>query len=240
VQGYANAARRFGAQFFQRTAVTAIRFADGRVEAVEAKGEQFVAPSVVNCAGPWGARVAAMVDISLPVESCRAQVAVFRRPPECGGDSPVVMDFANATYFRSETGDLSLVGVIDPGEANDVVKPDAYPEHCDPGFISDVGARWIQRQPEMELAESRGGYAGLYAVTPDWHPIIDEAPSGTGHFVCTGFSGHGFKLAPAVGVMVADMVTREPAPAFATQMFRLDRYRENEVVQGQYAYSITG
>ena len=64
----------------------------------------------------------------------------------------------------------------------------------------------------MAASESTGGYASLYAITPDWHPIVDEVPAGSGFYACSGFSGHGFKLGPAVGVMVADLLTGASAP----------------------------
>jgi glycine/D-amino acid oxidase-like deaminating enzyme len=92
----------------------------------------------------------------------------------------------------------------------------------------------------MGLSETSGGYASLYAITPDWHPIIDEVPSGSGFFVCSGFSGHGFKLGPAVGVMVADLITAESAPEFDSRAFRLDRYALGKEVRGEYEYSIVG
>ncbi len=245
---YANAARRLGVEIFQDTEVTSIRFAGGRVVGVDTPGESFDAPAVVNCAGPWGAYVARMAGVVAPIDACRIQVAVFRRPrphprPHSGSPPaahPVVLDFIHATYFRSETGNLSLVGLIDPAEADAVVDPDAYNDRIDSDFISSVGERWVRRLPAMEFSESVGGYAGLYAVTPDWHPIVDEVPEGSGCFICAGFSGHGFKLAPAVGLMAAGLVTQEDSSEFPHNMFRLSRYAENDAVHGQYEYSITG
>lgn len=237
--GLADAARRLGARFFVNTAVTGIRFAGGRVVGVDTVRGPFDAGAVVNCAGPWGARVAAMAGLEVPVASCRAQVSVYGRPEGLRGPHPVVLDFAHASYFRPETGDLMLVGLIDPSEADDVVDPDAYPEHTDRGFDVMVGERWVQRCPAMEAAELRRGYAGLYAITPDWHPIVDEVPVGSGHFLCTGFSGHGFKLAPAVGLMTAEMVLGAGS-TFDRRMFRLARYAEGDPVRGRYEYSITG
>jgi len=151
----------------------------------------------------------------------------------------VVLDFAHASYFRPETGDLMLVGLIDPSEAEDVVDPDDYPEHTDEDFDVEVGGRWVERCPAMESAVRRRGYAGLYAITPDWHPIIDEVPAGSGHFLCNGFSGHGFKLGPAVGLLTAELVSGE-TPSFDARMFRLARYEEGDPVRGRYEYSITG
>ncbi len=235
----ADAAKRAGARFLLNTEVTSIRFEGGRVRGVDTSAGPVDADAVVNCAGPWGARVAKMADLEVPVASCRAQVSVFNRPEGHRGDHPVVLDFAHASYFRPETGDLMLVGLIDPSEADDVVDPDAYPEHVDDGFDLEVGQRWIARCPDMEAAAPRRGYAGLYAITPDWHPVIDEVPAGSGHFLCTGFSGHGFKLGPAVGLLVAEMVTGEE-PTFDPRMFRLARWDEGDPVRGRYEYSITG
>ncbi|MDM8526971.1 FAD-dependent oxidoreductase [Anaerolineales bacterium HSG24] len=236
---YANAARRHGTQVFLDTHVTNIRFEKDKVVGVETTKENFDAPQVLNCAGPWGARVAKMAGIEVPIKSCRVQVTLFRRPPTLTAH-PVVVDFIHASYFRSETGNLTLCGLVDPEEANAVVDPDNYDENVELAFVADVGERVIERYPMMEQCENIGGYAGLYAITPDWHPIVDELPAGSGCFICTGFSGHGFKLAPAVGVMAADMLTGASAPEFDAHLFRFSRYAEDDLVRGQYAYSIAG
>ena len=94
----------------------------------------------------------------------------------------------------------------------------------------------------MKQALSKGGWTGIYDITPDWHPIIDEAPADSGVFHAAGFSGHGFKLGPAVGVMIADMVTHTSTPTdgMDRRMFRLSRFAENDPVRGKYEYSIVG
>ena len=92
----------------------------------------------------------------------------------------------------------------------------------------------------MERSLYAGGYASLYAITPDWHPILDELPAGSGCFICSGFSGHGFKLGPAVGLMMADLVTGERKSDFDPYMFRFRRFSEGDPVRGQYEYSIVG
>ena len=80
----------------------------------------------------------------------------------------------------------------------------------------------------------------MYAITPDWHPIIDEVPPGSGFYLCSGFSGHGFKLGPAIGVMLADLLTGESDPEFEASVFRHNRFEENDLVRGKYEYSILG
>ncbi len=238
VNAYANAARRHGAKIFLDTEVTGIRFAGDKVVGVDTPGGQFDAPQVVNCAGPWGARVAKMAGIEVPIDPCRVQVSFFRRPAGHESPHPVFADFIHAFYVRPETGNLSLVGVIDPSEAEARVDPDDFNEQVDSDFILHTGEQLVRRYPAMEQSQSAGGFASLYGITPDWHPIIDEVAGG--FFTCAGFSGHGFKLGPAVGVIMADLVTGESKPQFDPHMFRFSRYTENDPVKGQYEYSIAG
>lgn len=240
LNSFVAAAQSRGAQLFTETEVVHVRFRAGRVTGVQTTRGEFSAPVVINCGGPWGARVAKLAGVEAPIAPCRVQVAFFRRPREHADPFPVVADFANAIYFRPETGGLTLVGLIDPSEANNVVDPDHYDEHADFAFISETGERLIRRAPYMERSDYTAGYAALYAITPDWHPVVDETPPDSGFFLCAGFSGHGFKLGPAVGLMMADFVTRTPNPQFDPRRLRLSRFAENDPVRGKYEYSIVG
>jgi sarcosine oxidase subunit beta len=240
VNAFAKAARREGAQVFQNTAVTGVRFAGGRVQGVDTTDGGFDAPVVINATGAWGAQVAKMAGVNAPIDPCRVQVAFFRRPQGHEAPRPVVADFIQAVYFRSETGALTLAGLIDPSEAEAIVDPDHFNEQLDPDFVLEAGERVVSRYPLMEQSQSMGGYASLYAITPDWHPIVDEVPANSGFYLCSGFSGHGFKLGPAFGLMMADLVTRAPDPTFSSHMFRLSRFAEDDPVRGKYEYSIVG
>lgn len=240
LNGFVEAAKRSGARFLQDTEVTGVRLTGGKVVGVDTPQGSFDVPVVINCAGAWGARVARMLEIEVPIKSSRVQVAFFRRPPDHQEEHPVIADFVNASYWRPETGGLTLVGLIDPEEEKAVVDPDAYNENVDFSFVADVGERLVRRFPPMEKGDNTGGYAALYAITPDWHPIIDELVDGSGFYICAGFSGHGFKLGPAVGRMTADMVLGQSTPEMDRSLFRLARFAENDPIRGQYEYSIAG
>jgi len=237
---YAMAAEARGALFQLDTEVTGLRLRSGKVRGVTTSHGTFEAPLVINCAGPWGARVARWAGIEVPVSSCRVQVAFFRRPDGYTAEHPVVADFTTASYWRPETGGLTLVGLIDPSELNHVVDPDSYNERVGLDFVADAGDRLVRRFPAMEQSASASGYAGLYAITPDWHPVIDELIEGSGFYICSGFSGHGFKLGPAVGLMVADMITGQSTAGMDRRLFRLARFQESDPVRGRYEYSIAG
>ena len=240
VTALARAVRQEGGALFPDTRVTAINFENGKVKGVETTGQSFTAPRVINCGGAWGANVAALAGVRVPINSCRVQVALFRRPAGHEVPHPVIGDFINATYFRPETGNQTLVGLIDPAEADAIVDPDRYFEGVDDDFVLIAGEKLVKRYPVMEESLFTGGYASLYAITPDWHPIVDELPAGSGCFTCSGFSGHGFKLGPAVGMMVADLVTGNTKPDFDPYLFRSGRFAEDDPVRGQYEYSIVG
>ncbi len=245
VTSYAQAARNAGVKIFQGTAVTGIDFAPGkqgsrRVSGVSTTSGAFSSPVVINATGAWAGQVAALAGIEAPIDSCRVQVAFFRRPAGQEAEHPVVADFINATYFRSETGQITLVGLIDPSEADAIVDPNKFREAVDDDFIMEAGGGLVNRYPAMEQSQLTGGYASLYAITPDWHPIMEEVPKGSGLYLCSGFSGHGFKLGPAVGLMMSDLVTGETQPMFDQALFRFGRFAENDPVRGQYEYSIVG
>ena len=240
VNAYAQAARRHGATFYLDTKVTGIRFVDGNVVGVDTTAGAIDAPIVINSTGAWAAETAVLANLDLPINSSRVQVSMFRRPAGEEATHPVVADFTHASYFRPETGGLTLVGLIDPAEADAVVDPDHFGQGVADDFVLESGERLVARYPAMERSESTGGYASLYAITPDWHPIIDELPAGSGFYTCSGFSGHGFKLAPAVGRMMADLVTKVDEPLFDASLFRNGRFAENDPVTSQYAYSIVG
>jgi sarcosine oxidase subunit beta len=240
LSSYMKAAKQHGAAFVFETQVTGARFSGSRIKGVETTAGTYDAPVVVNCAGAWGAPVARMAEIELPINACRVQVTFFRRPPGYEQPHPVIADFVHGVYWRSETGGLTLIGLIDPEEAHAVVDPDSFNDGADLDFIAGVGERLVRRFPAMKESENTGGYAALYAITPDWHPVIDEPRSGSGFFVCAGFSGHGFKLGPAVGLMTADMITGVETPGMDRRMFRLGRYAEDDPVRGKYDYSIVG
>ena len=237
---FGEAARRLGAIILQETEVIGIKLESGRVQSVVTNRGEISARAVVNTAGPWGARLARMAGIDLPIQPCRVQVSLFTPPPDGSLAPHVFADFPNVTYFRPETGGMTLIGSLDPSEADHRADPDAYNERIDFEFVVDMGTRLAKRYPCMERGDSRGGYAAIYDVTPDWHPVIDEPLPGSGFFVAAGHSGHGFKLSPAVGVMVADLVTGQTTAGLDPSPFCLARYTENKPVRGRYEYSIAG
>ncbi|MEE8277650.1 MAG: FAD-dependent oxidoreductase [Thermoanaerobaculia bacterium] len=82
------------------------------------------------------------------------------------------------------------------------------------------------------------GYASLYDITPDWQPILDALPGVDNLYCAVGCSGHGFKLAPVVGEMMADLIVDGKGPEDDIQMFAFERFTSGKLVGGRYAHKI--
>jgi len=230
--GLAAAAREAGVRFREGAEVTAIVTDGGRVRGVETTRGAIAARAVVDAAGLWSDRIAAMVGVRLPITVCRHKINFFTRPAASSSPHPLVYDFVKNIYTRPETGGLTLVGPLE-SELHDTVDPDRYNEGVTFEETADAMERAMHRFPVMEHGAVAKGYAGCFDVTPDWHPILD-AVGPDGFYVAAGFSGHGFKLSPAVGRMMAALVIDGKKRGDDVDAFRLSRFAENRPIRGTY------
>lgn len=208
VQGYADAAREAGVDIRTGTAVTDVVRDDDRVVGVDVRedgdAERITADYAVNAAGAWAGRIGAMAGVDLPISPRRRRIAVVEPSTPVPESAPLTIDLETGSYFRPEREGIALVG----GHFADA-DPDADPDGFDEGMEIDWAAEAVERAgaytdyfgPETRI---RRGWAGLYAVTPDHHPVVEE--SVPGFVTAAGFSGHGFQHAPATGRIVADLV----------------------------------
>ena len=231
-QGFAGAARDRGVRIREDTALVGIEVRDGRVAGVRTSRGEIATRAVVNAAGTWGDRVGRLVGVEIPIAVCRHKINLFARPPQAAAPHPLVYDFVHNIYTRPEAGGLTLVGPLE-SEVADVADPDRYNEGVTFEETADAMERAVRRFPVMESASLAKGYAGCFDVTPDWHPILDESPV-PGFYVAVGFSGHGFKLSPAVGDMMARLVAEGSRPGDDVRAFRLSRFAEGKPIRGTY------
>ena len=240
VAAFADAARREGADVRLGVEVRAL-LADGdRVAGVETNEGRYDCGTLVLAAGPWAARVARTANVELPVQSCRTQVALFRRPPDCGRRGAIYTDFVQGLYFKPTHGDMVHAGSLAGEEVNAPVDPDDYNEAADGPWLPGVRQRLSRRYPAMHRGYGRGGYGALYAITPDWHPVLDHLPGLRGAYCAAGFSGHGFKLSPIVGQLMAELIADGRAHTLDITPLRLARFAENDPVKTPYAYGVMG
>jgi len=232
-QGLARAARARGARILEETEVLSLLTEEDRVTGVATTRGEILAPRVVNAAGLWGARVGAMMGLDIPITVCRHKISIVTWPEAARRPHPMVYDFVTNIYTRPELGEHILVGGLDAEESHDLADPDHYKEGVSFDEATDALARVSHRFPVLGEGRIARGYAGCFDVTPDWHPIMDRAgPEGS--YVAVGFSGHGFKLSPAVGRMMAALVTEGSAGHPDLPAFRLSRFVEGKPIRGTY------
>jgi glycine/D-amino acid oxidase-like deaminating enzyme len=221
--GYADAARRRGVRIEQGVEVVGIRTAGDRVVGVDiAGGDGIDAPVVVNAAGLWSPLVARLAGIELPIIIGRHPVFVVERDAGFGRPHLVYLDLAGGSYARPETGGLTLTGSLTDDETQHPMEPETLGADVTLAEATDVLERTARAIPRLADARYRRGWAGAFDITPDWMPILDESPVG-GFWIAAGMSGHGFKLSPAVGEMMAALITGTTPPVDAAP-FALSRF----------------
>jgi len=230
VQGYAEAAREAGVDVRTGTAVTDVR-TDGDAEAVtgvDTDDGRIDADFVVNAAGAWAGEVAELAGVDLPVAPRRRQIAVVEPTRPVPEDVPLTIDLDTGSYFRPERDGAALVGGQFDEEDPDV-DPDAYTESMDIEWAATAVERAADYATYFDGdSRIRRGWAGLYAVTPDHHPIVEETVPGL--ITAAGFSGHGFQHAPATGQVVAELCTHGAASLVDVDPLSSDRFGDGEAL----------
>jgi sarcosine oxidase, subunit beta len=224
VTGYAQSARRLGARIARHHEVTGIELTGGAVSTVHTAHGSCATDTVVCAAGPWSARVGAMMGIDIPVSPVRRQVAFAEAPPNPSAGplapSPLTIDFPSSFYFHSEGANGVILSWADPAQP-----PGFDQRYQADGWMEKMAAIAARRAPSLLDVGIRSGWAGLYEVTPDGNQIIERSEHVDGLFIATGFSGHGFMMGPATGEIVRDLYL-DRVPEFDLGSFRLDRFAE--------------
>lgn len=199
VQGYAFAARALGAHLRVGCEVTGIATRGDEIAAVQTSHGPVATNVVICAAGAWSRACGELAGVALPVTPMRRQI-LFTEPMDgLPPDLPFTIDFASSFYFHREGPGL-LMGMSHAREQ--------------PGFALETTDDWVpdllevasRRAPRIAEAGIKGGWAGLYEITPDHNAIIGESERVSRFLYATGFSGHGFLQGPAVGEIMRDLV----------------------------------
>jgi sarcosine oxidase subunit beta len=240
VASYAEAARRLGADVRQGVEVRKLLVEKGKIAGVETNEGTYSCGTLILATGPWAAQLGREAGMTLPVQACRTQVALFRRPVDSGRRVAIYGDFVQGLYFKPTHGEMLHAGSVAGEEVQNPVDPDDYNEAADGDWLTGVRQRLSRRYPTMSRGYGRGGYGALYAITPDWHPILDQLPGIDGAYCAVGFSGHGFKMSPIVGQLMAELIIDGAAKTLDISPLRLGRFEENDLVKTPYSYGVMG
>ncbi len=232
-------ARAHGARVRQNAPVARIVTSQSRVTGVElADGEVVEADLVVVAAGWWSARLLADLGVDFPVEAYRSELLVVDTG-EPLHDLPVVSDLVSLQYCRLEGSGQFLVGNSDHADfGRKLVDPDHYSNHASDASLEVYAEKLLHRFPGFPDPSVTHTYAGVYDVPPDWNPVIGPVGDVDGLVLAAGFAGHGFKISPAVGDLVADLVLEGDStdPDVPASDFRLSRFAEGDLLTSLHPY----
>ena len=188
---------------------------------------------VVNAAGPWAHRVGRWMGLDLPLEISREQDVVVRPPEGAPVPRRCVSNMVDRVYMRPTPDGAVLAGAGHPKE-NEPVDPDSYEKTADDDFIEETRGLLAHRFPALAGAEVEHGWAGLYTITPDWNMVLDRSPANDDHYLAVGGSGHSFKIAPAMGLCLAEMIVHGSARTVDISPLRADRFDEGAALRSTY------
>ena len=235
-QAFAVSARAAGVRIRQGATVTDLLVDGDAVTGIRlADGTTVSAGAIVVATGVWTKPFLEPHGVDVPIRVVREQIVTIDPGVETG-NVPVFSDLVWLQYVRPEVGGDILFGNSDLSDVEEA-DPDNYLNRATDAFVDLTVDKVGTRFPGFSGAAIRTSYAGCYDVTPDWNPVIGEGPL-DGLFIAAGFSGHGFKISPAVGRLVADLVIdgRSADPRIPETDFRLSRFAENDLLKTPYPY----
>jgi sarcosine oxidase, subunit beta len=229
----ARAARRRNVKLLEGVTAQQLLRENDRVVGVETSQGRITAPIVVSTQNIWAKDIERWTGIPTPVTAERHRVLALQGPAPYTYAMPVYKDLGSAgmLYARSYGGTQMLVSEGIAGET--LAMPSIEPGEISMDYVTEIGAQVADRFPSFAEAGLASSWTGVYDVTPDWNPVLGRIPDVPGLIVAYGFSGHGFKLALAVGRALA-----QEALGLATDVplapYSLDRFREGRLLTGRY------
>jgi len=226
-------ARDLGVAYSPRTRVTSFRIEGERVIGVETDQGPVNAPIVLAASGPWTRPLFKEAGYDLPIETEYHQVAILKNAPGMRGGGCACIDSVSATYFRPDGSDKFLVGDFYGARP---VDPDDFPQRASDESLEVLIERACGRIPKLENAEVMRGVTGVYDMTPDCRPLLGEIPSITGLHVCAGFSGMGFKISPAIGLVMSELLLDGAGKTVDIRAFAPNRFVEGNPIKAEFEY----
>jgi len=236
-QSFADAAERLGVERRLGVSVSAVEADSAGVQAVVTSEGRIATRTVVIACGYRSAELLRPLGVDLPVTPVRHAIAIVERPSDFGPGHPVVADRITTSYYRPEGDRLTLLGFSLPfdGEVDTDIERDRQPNESETQVLVE---RYCRRFPSQARAGLRKGYTGVYDVTPDLQPYLGPVRQVAGVHVAFGFSGHGFKLSPAVGEVVAEKIVDNRSSLVDIDFFSPNRIAEQRPIISARAYSV--
>jgi sarcosine oxidase, subunit beta len=230
---FARAARRLGVTIRQGEAVTELITEGSRVTGIRTAVGTYSAATIVCVANVWTNRlVTPATGVTIPLVAERHEVMAFEAPEPYLPRYPVLKDMASASMVYARCYGRSQL-LASPGLAGHETDPDEGQADVPLDVVAELGEQVAARLRSFDQAGVASTWTGLYDVTPDWNPVIGPLPGWNGLQVAFGFSGHGFKLSPAVGRLLAQSALGQATDVPLTP-YRFERFEEGALLVGRY------
>jgi glycine/D-amino acid oxidase-like deaminating enzyme len=230
---FARAARRGGAQVHLGETITALMRNGSRVTGVQTDRAQHDAPVVVSALNVWSNRLLEpLTGGPLPLVAERHEVMALEAPEPYLPTYPVLKDMTAASMLYARSYGMRQL-LASAGREGKVVDADETQADVSLDCVAEIGAEVAARLPVFGEAGVASTWTGLYDVTPDWNPVLGPLPGWEGLVVAFGFAGHGFKLSPAVGMLLAQTALGLPTDV-PLAPYRYTRFAEGALLVGRY------
>ena len=226
-------ARELGVTYLSKTQAVDFLVEGERVRGISTDHGNIAAPVVVAATGPWTRPLFQRIGIDLPIETEYHQVAILKNAPDMKGGGCACIDSVSATYFRSDAHDKSLIGDFHGQRGAD---PDDFPQRASDDGLEEIIERACRRVPKLENAEVMRGVTGVYDMTPDSRPLLGEVSGVAGLHLCAGFSGMGFKISPAIGLVMSELLLDGRGKTVDISSFCPGRFAAGKPIKAEFEY----
>jgi sarcosine oxidase subunit beta len=220
--GFASVAKRAGVKVYEGAEVVGISIIKDKVQGVKMRSEGISTPIVVNAGGPFASSIGEMAGVRIPVKPLRRQIFITAPFHLTDQTIPLTIDFHRGWYFRQEVDGLLLSGPLD--------QEPSFNLGIDYEAMAETSENAMYRVPVLEKARIARGWAGLYEISPDHHAILGKVPEVEGFILANGFSGHGFQHSPAVGKVIAELISEGKATTIDITPLSIERFKKNELI----------
>ena len=214
--GFARAAKRLGAVYLTETEVTQILTEGGRAVGVNTTAGEFRADCIVDAAGAWAGKVAALAGIDLPIKPRKGQLLitepigpflratvqcamynVIKFRPETIKDPTVLKIGASLSIEQQESGGLIIGGTREFAD---------FEEENTFEAVETMVKRAVRFFPALKDVSIIRCFSGFRPYTPDGLSMMGEVRTLPGFYMAAGHEGDGIALSPVTGRLMAELI----------------------------------
>jgi sarcosine oxidase subunit beta len=214
-QGFVSRAKQLGVELYENTEVRAVERSHDRFLLKTSTGP-ILADSVVIAAGAYSGLVGKLFEVDIPIKPYPRKILITNSFSDgIPAQIPLIIDVDSTFSFGREGKGLIFANNQETASSFELV----FPQDYDDNVIKTA----FQRVPATEHCSLSSPDAGLYELTPDSNPIVSEIPDVKGLYCCSGFAGHGFMHAPAIGELMAELITKGKT-SLDISSYNIDRF----------------